>query len=33
LIKSTAGKLARNDNRTKYLGTLMKEAQTRPAYV
>jgi fatty-acyl-CoA synthase len=33
LIKSTAGKLARNDNRNKYLESFMKEDQPRPAYV
>jgi fatty-acyl-CoA synthase len=33
LIKSTAGKLARNDNRSKYLDHFMKEDQTSPAYV
>jgi fatty-acyl-CoA synthase len=33
LIKSTAGKLARDDNRTKYLEHFVKEDQTSPAYV
>ena len=33
LIKSTAGKLARNDNRNKYLENFMQEDQPSPAYV
>ena len=33
LVKSTAGKLARNDNRKKYLENFMKEDQISPAYV
>jgi acyl-CoA synthetase (AMP-forming)/AMP-acid ligase II len=33
LIKSTAGKMARNDNRNKYFESFMKEDQTSPAYV
>ena len=33
LVKSTAGKLARNDNRKKYLEHFMKEDQSSPAYV
>lgn len=33
LIKSTAGKLARNDNRTKYLETIVLKDQRSPAYV
>ena len=33
LIKSTAGKLARNDNRRKYLENFMNEDRVSPAYV
>jgi fatty-acyl-CoA synthase len=33
LVKSTAGKLARADNRSKYLENFMKVSSKRPAYV
>jgi fatty-acyl-CoA synthase len=33
LIKSTAGKLARNDNRNKYLENFLKESSNSPVYV
>jgi acyl-CoA synthetase (AMP-forming)/AMP-acid ligase II len=33
LVKSTAGKLARNDNRNKYLDNFMKASRNSPAYV
>ncbi len=33
LIKSTAGKMARNDNRTKYLETIVLKDQRSPVYV